>query len=104
MLGTVESQSADSLGMSARGRFYNRVSLENKGGLVMPVIMELTFTDGTKERVRLPVSIWRNNEKKFEYGRFSQKEVQSIELDPDNVLADINRDNNKWSRPAAALP
>ncbi len=103
-LGTVESQSADSLGMSARGRFYNRVTLENKGGLVMPAIMEFTFTDGSKERVKLPVSIWRNNEKKFEYGRFSQKELQSVELDPDNVLADINRENNKWSRPAAAIP
>ncbi|MDZ7632837.1 MAG: hypothetical protein U5K74_16230 [Gemmatimonadaceae bacterium] len=50
------------------------------------------------------VSIWRNNEKKFEYGRFSQKELQSVELDPDNALADINPANNKWSRPAAALP
>ena len=57
-----------------------------------------------KERVKLPVSIWRTNEKKFEYGRFSQKVVQSVELDPDNVFADINRDNNKWSRPASVLP
>ncbi|HYW51258.1 MAG TPA: M1 family aminopeptidase, partial [Gemmatimonadaceae bacterium] len=103
-LGPVERQNADSLGMGARGRFYNRVTLENKGGLVMPVVMDLTFTDGTKERVRLPVSIWRTNEKKFEYGRFSQKELQSVELDPDNALADINRENNKWSRPAAVLP
>jgi len=91
----VEVQNADSMGMAARGRFYNRVTLENKGGLVMPAIMEFTYTDGTKERVRLPVSIWRTNEKKFEYGRFSQKELQSVELDPDNVLADINRENNK---------
>jgi Peptidase family M1 domain len=103
-LGPVATQSADSLGLGERGRFYNRVTLENKGGLVMPVVMEFTFTDGTKERVRLPVSIWRTNEKKFEYGRFSQKELQSVELDPDNALADINRDNNKWTRPAAVVP
>jgi hypothetical protein len=103
-IGEVTSQAADSLGMGARGRFYHRMTLENKGGLVMPVVMEFTYTDGTKERVKLPVSIWRNNEKKFEYGRFSQKDVQSVELDPDNALADINRDNNKWSRPAAVVP
>ena len=103
-VGTVETQSADSMGMSARGRYYNRITLENKGGLVMPVVMEFTFTDGSKERVRLPVSIWRTNEKAFRYGRFSQKELQSIELDPDNALADINRDNNKWARPAAVIP
>jgi Peptidase family M1 domain len=103
-LGKVESQSADSLGMPDRGRFYNRVSLENKGGLVMPVVMEFTFTDGTKERVRLPVSIWRTNEKKFDYGRFSQKELQSVVLDPDEALGDINRANNTWNRPAAVIP
>ena len=103
-LGAVESQNADSIGMSARGRFYNRVALENKGGLVMPVVMEFTFTDGSKERVKLPVSIWRNNEKKFNYGRFSQKEIQSVELDPDNVFADINPANNKWAKPAGAIP
>ena len=103
-IASVDVQSADSLGMGARGRFYNRVSLENKGGLVMPVVMEFTYTDGSKERMKLPVSIWRNNEKKFEYGRFSPKEVQSVELDPDNALADINTANNKWSKPAAALP
>jgi len=100
----VETQSADSLGMSARGRFYNRVTLENKGGLVMPVVMDFTFTDGSKERVKLPVSIWRNNERKFEYGRFSQKELQSIELDPDNALADINTANNKWAKPTTVIP
>jgi hypothetical protein len=66
--------------------------------------MEFTFTDGTKERVRLPVSIWRTNEKKFDYGRFSQKELQSVVLDPDEALGDINRANNTWNRPAAVIP
>jgi hypothetical protein len=100
----VESQGTDSLGATSRGRFYHRVTLENQGGLVMPAVLEFTYTDGTKDRVRLPVSIWRMNEKRFEYGRFGDKELASVTLDPDNVLADINQENNSWRRPTPAVP
>jgi hypothetical protein len=34
----------------------------NKGGLIMPVIIEWTFKDGSKEIERLPAEIWRLNE------------------------------------------
>ncbi len=44
---------------------YYELHFSNKGGLVMPVIIEWTFEDGTTEIERLPVNIWRKNENKF---------------------------------------
>src|SRR5215212_2770102 len=37
------------------------VDLRNNGGLVMPVILEIVYSDGTKEEMRLPAEIWRYN-------------------------------------------
>ncbi len=103
---SVEAQPADSLmGNSDRGKNYWRITLENKGGLVLPVQMEITYDDGSTERVKLPADIWRRNELKFQYGVFSDKTIVRVVLDPDEVFADINRDNNVWGKaPEAGAP
>jgi hypothetical protein len=99
----VESQAADSLvGTTARGRRYVRVTLQNAGGLVLPVEMQLTLADGTTKRVKLPVDVWRQNEKRFVYGFFTDQDVVGVELDPDEAYADVNRANNVWGKPAPA--
>ncbi len=74
----------------------------NKGGLVMPIIIEWTYTDGTKEIDRIPVQIWRKNENKVVKTFMKDKEVASIKLDPLRETADINEKNNVW--PAVELP
>jgi hypothetical protein len=45
-------------------KIYMNSSSVIKGGMVMPIIVEWTFTDGSKEVDRIPVSIWRSNEQK----------------------------------------
>jgi hypothetical protein len=102
----VDSQPADSLvGDTSRGRNYWRVTIENKGGLVLPVQMDVYFDDGTRQRVKLPADIWRRNELRFTWGLFSDRTITGVMLDPDEVFADINRDNNSWgSVPARAAP
>jgi hypothetical protein len=40
------------------------LTFSNKGGLVMPIIIEWTYKDGSKETERIPVQIWRKNENK----------------------------------------
>ena len=72
------------------------LSFENIGGLVMPVILEFTFEDGTKEVVRLPAEVWLRSEQKFSKVFWFTKEVVSIELDPFLETADTDRDNNYW--------
>jgi len=101
----VEAQPADSLiGTSARGKNYYRISLENRGGLVMPVQLEIAFDDGTSQRVRLGADVWRCNEKQYIYGFFTDKIIVRVVADPDEVLADVNREDNTWTKgpPAAS--
>lgn len=78
------------------------LTFSNKGGLVMPIIIEWTFKDGTKEIDRIPVQVWRKNENKVVKTFLKNKEVISIKLDPMRETADINTDNNAW--PAIATP
>ncbi len=100
---SVERQNAkDVVGDDAKGTGYYRIAVEQKGGIVMPVEMDITFTDGTTQRVKLPADIWRANEKLFTYGLFTSKEIAQVVLDPDDAFADINRSNNTWKKPAAA--
>ena len=95
----VDAQPADSLiGTTARGKNYVRIKVDNKGGLVMPIQMDVTFDDGTTQRVKLGVDVWRRNEQSYTYGFFTDKTVTKVVLDPDEVLADINRDNNVWTK------
>ena len=72
------------------------LTFSNKGGLVMPIIIEWTFKDGSKEVDRIPVNIWRKNENKVIKTFMKDKEVASIKLDPLRETADINEENNVW--------
>ena len=77
------------------------ITFSNKGGLVMPIIVEWTFKDGTKEVDRIPAQVWRHNENKVIKTFLKDKEVASILLDPMRETADINTDNNTWGTIAA---
>ncbi len=75
--------------------FYE-VKFSNVGGLVMPVILQFTFADGTKEVKRMPAEIWIGNEMEFTKVFLFKKKVTNIELDPYLETADTDRDNNYW--------
>ena len=77
-----------------------QLSFSNVGGLVMPVILEFAFADGTTEIVRLPAEIWLRSEEKFTKVFWFQKEVVGITLDPFLETADTDRDNNYWPQRA----
>ena len=72
------------------------ITFLNKGGLVMPIIVEFTFADGTKEIKRLPAQIWRKNENKVTKVFLTNKKAVSIKLDPMRETADIDESNNSW--------
>ncbi len=78
--------------------YFYQLTLSNKGGLVMPVILEWTYADGTKETERISAYIWRKNEQKITKVFAKTKEVKSIKLDPYRETADIDEDNNSWPR------
>ncbi len=101
----VETQGAEELAGDARkGEFYNRVTVEQKAGLVMPIHLGVTFDDGSSDLIKLPADVWRNNEKTFVYGFFSKKGLKEVTVDPNEAFIDINRENNTWKAPAAPKP
>jgi hypothetical protein len=72
------------------------ITFSNKGGLVMPIIIEWTYKDGSKEVERIPAQVWRQNEKKVIKTFMKDKEVASIKLDPYKETADIDETNNTY--------
>ena len=75
---------------------YYQVDLSNVGELVMPVILELEFTDGSKEEHRIPAEIWRRNDRKVSKVFVTEKELTRVVLDPHLEVADVDRANNYW--------
>ncbi|OYX66915.1 MAG: aminopeptidase [Sphingomonadales bacterium 32-64-17] len=79
---------------------YYVLNFTNKGGLVMPIILGLTFTDGSTERMVIPVEIWRRNANAvskllvFPKGR----ELEQVVVDPDWETADADIENNYYPR------
>ena len=71
-------------------------SFANRGGLVMPILLELQFTDGTKQQLRIPAEIWRRDNKNVSKLIITEKTVQRIVLDPRNETADVDASNNHY--------
>lgn len=92
--------------MEANYNFYE-ITFTNKGGLVMPIILQFDYKDGTKEKVYIPAEIWRMT---AEGGAnqsvtkvfVKEKEVANITLDPNLETADCDVSNNYW--PHKAVP
>ncbi|MEN8249816.1 MAG: M1 family metallopeptidase [Bacteroidota bacterium] len=74
------------------------VTFRNKGGLVMPLIIEWTYKDGTKEIERIPAEIWRMNENEVTKVFAKDKEVVNITLDPNLETADVKVNNNYFPK------
>ena len=62
----------------------------------MPIIIEWTFKDSSKETDRIAVQVWRKNENQVIKTFMKDKEVAYIRLDPMKETADINEQNNVW--------
>ncbi|HMJ69344.1 MAG TPA: M1 family metallopeptidase [Cyclobacteriaceae bacterium] len=77
--------------------FYE-ITLSNNGGLVMPVIIQWTYKDGTTEIERLPAEIWRLNETKVTKVFAKEKEVANVVIDPKQETTDVNADDNAFPR------
>lgn len=98
---TIPGSKPEGLTAEEKEKYGNKhmyeLTFSNKGGLVMPIIIEWTYKDGTKEVDRIPAQVWRLNENKVIKTFIKNKEVASIQLDPLRETADINTSNNGWN-------
>jgi len=83
-------------------KYFYEVEFEKPGGMMMPIIAELEFEDGTKETHKFPVQIWRRNNVTAKRVFATEKKVVKIQLDPKLETADIDTTNNIWPKTAAA--
>jgi len=79
-------------------KYIYQVEFNKPGGLVLPLIVELTYADGTKERHHFPAQIWRKDDEKISRVFSSTQEIKSIVIDPDLETADIDTSNNSWPK------
>ena len=97
---TIKGEAAENLNEKEREKFKNligyQIDFSNKGGLVMPIILEFTFEDGSKLSDKISAQIWRKNEKSVSKTYFFDKKLKSIQLDPMKETADIDTSNNFW--------
>ncbi len=68
----------------------------NVGGVVMPVIVKLTFSDGSTETVRIPAEIWRRNSQQVTWQYVTPRTLTGAEVDPLWETADADRNNNHF--------
>ncbi len=88
---------ADRAKMAAPKYFY-QVTFNKPGGLVMPLIVQLNYEDGTSEIQRFPAQIWRMNDAEVSRSFATQKIVTKIVVDPNLETADIDVTNNTWPK------
>lgn len=79
-------------------KYFYEIVFDKPGGIPMPLIVEYTYADGTKENVTYPAEIWRKNDAEVKRVFSSQKELVGIVVDPKAETADIDTNNNAWPK------
>ena len=79
-------------------KYFYQVTFEKPGELVMPILVELTFEDGTTENHHFPAQIWRMNNKTANRTFATSKAVTKIVVDPKQETADVDVSNNTWPK------
>ena len=79
-------------------KYFYEVEFEKLGGMIMPILVELQFEDGSTENHVFPAQIWRMNDKEVIRTFATQKAIVKIQIDPKLETADIDVSNNTWPK------
>jgi peptidase M1-like protein len=88
-------QAVDSMSRGQDGATL--IHLHNRGTMVMPATLAVSYDDGTTQQVRLPIEMW-NLADAFVYRVPGKRGVRRVVLDPNQALPDVDRSNNQWPR------
>jgi hypothetical protein len=79
---------------------YYVLEFSNVGGLVMPILLELTYKNGSTESMYIPAEIWRRTPKHVQklIVTDKDKELASVAVDPGWETADVDVENNHYPR------
>jgi len=93
LMGTLEE---DEKALLEKNLNLYEITFENIGGLVMPLLLEFEFEDGTREMRVIPVEIWKRSTPTVTKVFMTEKPVVRIALDPYLETADVDVSNNYW--------
>ncbi len=79
-------------------KYFYEIEFNKPGGLVMPLIVEYKYADGSVENITYPAQVWRKNDNEVKKVIASEKELISITVDPNLETADIDVTNNSWPK------
>jgi hypothetical protein len=79
-------------------KYFYEVTFNKPGGMIMPILVELTYEDDTKESFKYPAQIWRKSNDTARKVYATQKAVKKIQIDPKLETADIDVTNNTWPK------
>lgn len=74
------------------------ITLENLGGMALPVAIKVTEQSGTVQQIKLPVEVWQRGAK-WVFKCNSTTKITSVILDSDRQLPDTDRSNNVYRMP-----
>jgi hypothetical protein len=79
-------------------KYFYEVEFSKPGGMIMPIIVEITFEDGSTQNYHYPAQIWRKNNTAAKKVYATEKAIKSIQIDPKLLTADIDVSNNSWPK------
>lgn len=92
----MDNMTAEERSQISEPKYFYEIVFDKPGGIPMPVIVEYTYADGSKENITYPPQVWRKNDKEFKRVISSEKELVGIVVDPKAETADIDTSNNAW--------
>ena len=90
--------SAEEKGTLKSPKYFYEVEFNKPGGLIMPILVELTYEDGTTENFKYPAQIWRKSNDTARKVYATEKAIKKIQIDPKLETADIDVTNNTWPK------
>jgi hypothetical protein len=93
-----EHFTAEELAQLKNPKYFYEVIFEKPGELVMPILVDIYYEDGSKESYNFPAEIWRYNDKEVTRVFATEKKIKQIIIDPREITADVNLSNNYWPK------
>jgi hypothetical protein len=79
-------------------KYFYEVEFNKPGGMPMPIIVQITYEDGTVDNYKYPAQIWRTNNETAKKVYATAKAIKQIQVDPKLETADIDVTNNSWPK------
>ncbi|MBE0392794.1 M1 family metallopeptidase [Flavobacterium sp. PL002] len=96
----VSTLSKEEKGSLKSPKYFYEVEFNKPGGMIMPILVELTYEDGTVENFKYPAQIWRKSNETAKKVYATEKAIKKIQIDPKLETADIDVTNNTWPKEA----